>query len=61
MVSSCETHKETEGSLRDFLTADIYQNWVNLKLEITRHWSYSISFNLADLGEIFFGTVSVFI
>ena len=61
VVPSCGTHKETEGSLRDFLTADIYQNRVNLKLEITEHLSYSISFNLADLGEIFFGTVSVFI
>ena len=38
VVPSCGTHKETEGSLRDFLTADIYQNRVNLKLEITGHW-----------------------
>ena len=34
VVPSCGTHKETEGSLRDFLTADIYQNRVNLKLKI---------------------------
>ena len=49
VVPSCGTHKETEGSLRDFLTADIYQNRVNLKLKIldignlTPWWESSIS------------------
>ena len=38
VVPSCGTYKETEGSLRDFLTAEIYQNRVNLKLQITGHW-----------------------
>ena len=38
VISSCGTRKETEGSLSDFLAADIYQNRVNLKLEITGHW-----------------------
>ena len=38
VIPSCGTHKKSEGSLRDFLTADIYQNRVNLKLEITGHW-----------------------
>ena len=34
VVPSCETHRETES----LPVADIYQNRVNLKLEITGHW-----------------------
>ena len=37
-IPSYGTHKDSESSLRDFPAADICQNRVNLKLEITGHW-----------------------